>query len=515
MDNDARLVAASAAFMAALYVRMSTASQALSPQVQESCLRQYAASNAMHVVRVYLDAGHSGLKAAGRPGLAQLLTDVAGGEAGFGVLLLYDVSRWGRYQDADEAGFYEFVCRKAGIRLIYCAEQFANDGAPLSQLLKNIKRSMAAEYSRELSSKVFAAQRRLAALGFKQGGAATYGLRRIAVRADGSGSDILAPGERKPFRTDHVRYGGGDPAEIAMVRRIFRLYVVDGLTIAGIARLLNAEGVSHAGLAWSSYVVAGILRRGQYRGAAVYNLSTSRLASPVHCNPPEQWVRSEGALSAMVAPADGADADRVRRMRNGDDVPAILDALRLVHVRHGRVTHALLAAVPGMPGTRRLLRLFGSLSNACMLAGVVVPVRRPAALSAAAQTAMRNALAVRACAMAQTAGAHAQLLAGSGDRLLINGRCTVRLAIAACRRRVAGSRWRVALPQQLLGVAGTSFVLAGLLDTRNAAIERYALLPVVHGGQRAVHFGSGRYAKSLPLLFGSLEEVFGLPALAS
>jgi DNA invertase Pin-like site-specific DNA recombinase len=514
MRKDAQLRADGAEVTAALYVRMSTAGQALSPQVQEACLRQYAASKAMHVVRVYLDAGHSGLTAAGRPGLAQLLADVAAGDVGFGVLLLYDVSRWGRYQDADEAGFYEFICRKAGIRLIYCAEQFANDGEPLSQLLKNIKRSMAAEYSRELSSKVFGAQRRLATLGFKQGGAATYGLRRIAVRADGSGGDVLAPGERKPFRTDHVRHGLGDSSEIAVVRRIFRLYVNDGLTIAAIARLLNAESVPCAGTAWSDYAVAGILRRGPYRGAAVYNLSTSRLATPVHRHPPEQWVRSEGALPAMVTLAEGVDADRVRQMRNGEDVPAILEALRLVYARHGSVTHALLATVPGMPGARRLLRLFGSLSHACVQAGVAMPARRPAALPAAAQTAMRNALALRACSVAQTAGAQAQLLTGFDDRLLMNGWCNVRVTIAACRRRPAGSRWCLALPRQLLNVADVCFVLAGLLDTRNEAIERYALVPVAPGGRRAVYFGSGRYAKSLPLLFGSLEQVFGLPAPA-
>lgn len=515
MGKGTQMAATDSALTAALYVRMSTASQSLSPQVQECSLRQYAASNAMHVVRVYLDAGHSGLKAAGRPGLTQLLSDVAGGDAGFGVLLLHDVSRWGRYQDADEAGFYEFICRKAGIRLIYCAEQFANDGAPLSQLLKNIKRSMAAEYSRELSSKVFAAQRRLAALGFKQGGAATYGLRRIAVRADGSGGDELAVGERKPFRTDHVRHGLGNPDEIAVVRRIFRLYVNDGLTIAGIARLLNAEYVTCSGSVWNDYAVAGILRRGPYRGAAVYNRSTSRLASPVHRNPPDQWVRSEAALAAMVAPADGLRADRVRRMRNGDDLPAILEALRMVYASHGRVTHALLAAVPGMPGTRRLLRLFGSLSNACLQAGVAMPSRRPAALRAVAQTSLRNALAVRACSMAQAAGAQAQPLAGFDDRLLMNGWCRVRVAIAACRQRTAGSRWRVALPYESSGAASVGFVLAGLLDTRNQDVERYALIPVAPGGPSAVYFASGRNAKSLPLLFGSLEEVFGMPAPAS
>ncbi|MDR7048618.1 DNA invertase Pin-like site-specific DNA recombinase [Duganella sp. 3397] len=48
----------------------------------------------------------------------QLLADVAAGGTDFPVLLIYDVSRWGRYQVADEAGFYEFICRSAGIRVV-------------------------------------------------------------------------------------------------------------------------------------------------------------------------------------------------------------------------------------------------------------------------------------------------------------------------------------------------------------------------------------------------------------
>jgi DNA invertase Pin-like site-specific DNA recombinase len=54
-----------------------------------------------------------------------------------------------------------------GIRVEYCAEQFENDGSPVS--VKGVKRAMASEYSRELSAKIFAGQCRLIELGFQQG----------------------------------------------------------------------------------------------------------------------------------------------------------------------------------------------------------------------------------------------------------------------------------------------------------------------------------------------------------
>jgi hypothetical protein len=55
------------------------------------------------------------------------------------------VSRWGRFQDIDEAAHYEFLCRQAGVKVIYCGEQFENDGSIFSNLVKSLKRTMAAE----------------------------------------------------------------------------------------------------------------------------------------------------------------------------------------------------------------------------------------------------------------------------------------------------------------------------------------------------------------------------------
>ena len=55
------------------------------------------------------------------------------------VVLVYDVSRWGRYQDTDEAAHYEFLCKRAGVPIHYCAEQFPNDGSVPAAILKALK----------------------------------------------------------------------------------------------------------------------------------------------------------------------------------------------------------------------------------------------------------------------------------------------------------------------------------------------------------------------------------------
>ena len=111
----------------------------------------------------------------------ELLRLVASGAADFKQVLVYDVSRWGRFPDSDEAAHYEFLCKQAGIAVHYCAEQFENDNSTTSNLLKALKRVMAGEYSRELSVKIGTAQHRLMAMGFWQGGSAPFGMLRQLV----------------------------------------------------------------------------------------------------------------------------------------------------------------------------------------------------------------------------------------------------------------------------------------------------------------------------------------------
>src|SRR6185312_4754397 len=162
------------ALRAAQYVRVSTDFQRYSIENQAAVIATYARSHGISIVKTYRDAGESGLRLKNRTGLLRLLEDVQSGQADFGHILVYDVSRWGRFQDTDESAHYEFICKKAGIKVAYCAEQFDNDGTMMSSILKNLKRVMAAEYSRELSAKVHAGASRFARLGFRLGGQAGY-----------------------------------------------------------------------------------------------------------------------------------------------------------------------------------------------------------------------------------------------------------------------------------------------------------------------------------------------------
>lgn len=176
---------------------MSTEHQQYSTENQRERIREYATQRGLTIVRTYADEGKSGLKIDGRQALQELISDVENERADFDTILVYDVSRWGRFQDSDESAYYEYLCRRAGIQVLYCAEQFENDGSPVSTIVKGVKRAMAGEYSRELSAKVFAGQCRLIELGYRQGGPAGFGLRRVLIDQHGVIKAHLERGEHK------------------------------------------------------------------------------------------------------------------------------------------------------------------------------------------------------------------------------------------------------------------------------------------------------------------------------
>ena len=123
---------------AAAYVRTATENQD-SASNQMDAIRKYADRRGIQIVKEYSDAGKSGLSAKGHESLAEMIRDVQNGPINFSAILLYDVSRWGRFQDADESAHYEFICRRAGVSVHYCAEQFESEAIHVSMIVKCLK----------------------------------------------------------------------------------------------------------------------------------------------------------------------------------------------------------------------------------------------------------------------------------------------------------------------------------------------------------------------------------------
>jgi DNA invertase Pin-like site-specific DNA recombinase len=352
---------------------MSTDHQRYSIDNQSAAIREYARLRGIEVVRTYEDAGRSGLTFDGRQSLQRLLADVLGGAVDFQTILVYDVSRWGRFQDADEAAHYEYLCRRAGVGVEYCAEQFANDGGPFATVVKSIKRAMAGEYSRELSVKVFRSGARLAGLGQRQGGRPPYGMRRATRDEAGRIGSTLGRHERKSLETDHIVLVPGPRKEIRVVRKIFALYVANGLSRLQIAQWLNQREVpAPSARLWGHKSINRILENEAYIGRYVWNRRSCKLKTKVAKNDSDVWIRADGAFEPIVSQEMFEKARAIAKRHYGrltDD--ELIDCLRQLFERHGYLSKKLLLQQRNFPCTSTYALRFGSLYTAFARAGYV------------------------------------------------------------------------------------------------------------------------------------------------
>lgn len=493
---------------AAQYVRMSTEHQQYSTENQRDAIAEFAKVRGYDVVKTYADDGKSGLSMEGRASLRQMLADVESGTAPFKAILVYDVSRWGRFQDADESAYYEYVCKRAGIQVEYCMEQFANDGSPVSTIIKSVKRAMAGEYSRELSNKVFKGQCRLIQLGYRQGGPAGYGLRRMLIDVTGAPKGVLKRGEQKSLQTDRVILVPGPEEEVAIVRSIYDQFVKQGRSERTIADGLNAAGISSAcERPWTRSMVHQILSNEKYIGNNVYNRVSFKLKKKRVVNPPDIWVRGDGAFDGLVEPesffmARGIIQERHRHFSDDD----MLCRLRTLLAVHPELTGALIDETDGMPSSSAYRTRFGSLVNAYRLAGYT-PERNFEYLEVNRQLRqVHPQLLGDLIQDLQTMGATVERNDAS-DVLTINGLYSASLSLARYRSTAAGSpRWRFRMPEER--VADIHIVVR--MDPSNEQPADYYLLPSIDMELPDFRLSEFNGASIDTFRFESLEFFFGM-----
>ncbi|MBR1124544.1 recombinase family protein [Bradyrhizobium lablabi] len=471
------LVPPTSAGRAAQYVRMSTDHQRYSSQNQAATIAVYAAQHGLTIVRTYADEGRSGVVIKRRDGLIELINDVRFGRADFDHILVYDVSRWGRFQDVDESAYYEFTCRQAGIKVCYCAEEFDNDGSVIASIVKNLKRVMAAEFSRELSVKVHAGACRVAGLGFKQGGAVGYGLRRELVDEDRTSKGILEKGQRKHLQTDRVLIRPGSQGEQEIVAQIFRQFVVHRRSQAAIARLLNNERVpNHRGTPWSDTMIRNILSNENYIGNNIYNRKSFRLKLEKKRNPPELWVRAAGLFEPIVDRSIFRKAQvllKEQYVRLSDEV--LLSKLRSALQEKGRLSASILQAMDGMPSAALYAHRFGSLREAFRLVGYVNSERDFDYIDMRQQ--LDAELFKRASAIAMRIRALGAVAVFDAETKVMNVEARLSISLRFARYYLSATHAPGWLVNRRV-IEPASLILALRLDEENREVMDYFLLPL-------------------------------------
>ncbi|AOP92443.1 recombinase family protein [Enterobacter hormaechei] len=302
----------------AQYLRMSTDHQQYSLHNQPEYIKDYAEKNNMEIAYTYDDAGKSGVSIIGRHSLQQLLSDVEQKKIDIQAVLFYDVSRFGRFQNSDEAAYYSFLFERNGVDLIYCSEPIPTKDFPLeSSVILNIKRSSAAYHSRNLSEKVFIGQVNLIKLGYHQGGMAGYGLRRLLVDENGIAKEILGFRKRKSIQTDRVILIPGPKNEIKIVNSIYDLFIDDNMPEFIIAERLNEQNIpAENGTLWTRAKIHQILTNEKYIGNNIYNKTSSKLKSRLVKNPKNEWVRCDKAYKPIISKKKYNKAQEIIQLRS-------------------------------------------------------------------------------------------------------------------------------------------------------------------------------------------------------
>lgn len=454
---------------------MSTDHQKYSTENQSDAIRQYAEARGIEIVQTYADAGKSGLKIEGRDALRQLIDDVQAGNTDFKVVLVYDVSRWGRFQDADESAYYEHICRRSGISIQYCAEQFENDGSPVSTIVKGIKRAMAGEYSRELSTKVFGGQGRLIEKGYRQGGPAGFGLRRTLIDEHGTIKGILERGEHKSIQTDRVILTLGPAEEVNLVREIYQAFVHHGRNENEIAADLNERGIpTDLGRPWTRGTVHQLLINEKYVGDNVWNRRSFKLKKKRVRNAPDMWIRAQGAFEAIVE-RELFEAARTiidgRSFRLSDE--EMLQSLRQLYQQKGLLSGIVIDESESMPSSSAYSSRFGSLLRAYSLVGFT-PDRdyRYVEINRKLRKLHPEILSEVLAGLGSRGSAARQDL--QTDRVIVNGEFSLSVVIARCIQTSSGLlRWKLRFDTSL----APDITIVVRMDSANRAPFDYYLFP--------------------------------------
>jgi len=268
--------------------------ESLSIENQKLLLQNYVREQGWNLVETYVDDGYSGTNF-DRPAVQRMITDAKAGR--INLIIVKDLSRFGRnYIEIGQ--FTEYLFPSIGCRFIALGNGIDTQNQSVNNDMMGFLNLFNEFYSRDTSKKVRAVRKACAEQGMFMGTYAPYGYRKDPADPH----RLLVDEEYAP-----------------MARRIFELRC-GGMSFTGIARLLNAEGVTsptdlyyrqrgtgnprHVNHCWCATTVKQIIRSEIYIG----NMVNCKCGTVSYKNKkivqkdPEDWIRVEGTHAPLIAP---------------------------------------------------------------------------------------------------------------------------------------------------------------------------------------------------------------------
>ncbi|MEE9269757.1 MAG: recombinase family protein [Candidatus Krumholzibacteria bacterium] len=288
--------------LAASYLRRSTDRQEQSLETQRHHIKRYAADNGYEVVVEFVDDAVSGTSTRGRDAFQRLMADAQRSNCPFNYLIVYDLSRFGR-GTAYEVMAHIHALRQHGVRLLSVMDPLmGNDFDPM--VIAQVSTVSHSEVKKTAWKTIDGQLLRVNA-GWWMGGTPPFGYdlhyfdsagkrfmvvrylksgKKEILRPDGTTDRVLGQGDTiTRSKLDHAKLALSLAERVAIIQRIFRMYVFEDLGFKFIAQTLNEEGLrsprdgnwsknthSH----WSRGTIRSILINRHYVGDTVWNKRT-------------------------------------------------------------------------------------------------------------------------------------------------------------------------------------------------------------------------------------------------
>ncbi|CNG20570.1 resolvase family site-specific recombinase [Yersinia enterocolitica] len=353
----------------AQYLRMSTDHQQYSLFNQSQFIGKYASEHDLNIIHTYDDSGKSGVTANRRDAFHQLIDDVVREKINIKAVLVYDISRFGRFQSIDQFGYYTHQLKMHDVKIIYCANPITEDDNDYADFQLFIGRKEASSFSRNLSQKVFLGQANLASRGYHQGGPAGYGLRRMLVDENRKHKGILKYREWKSIQTDRIILVLGPDDEVAVVRWIYDQFINGSKPERVIASELSRTGIAaEHDTKWTRGKVHEVLTNEKYIGNNIYNKTSFRLKRRYIRNPEQDWIKCENAFDAIISPeiflqAQEIISNRSIHLSNEDLLCKLSDLLKV----RGKLSGIIIDEDDETPSSSIYRKRFGGLLQAYQL----------------------------------------------------------------------------------------------------------------------------------------------------
>jgi DNA invertase Pin-like site-specific DNA recombinase len=355
----------------AYYRHSAQDKQEYSVEIQQEHVRKFASDHGIEIIKEFADRGITGVVVKDRDAFNEMIqVYVEGGKEKFDYVLVFDVSRWGRFQDGDESAHYTWLCSSRGVKVVFSTMGFQKENDLFYGVYLNFERWRAARYSQELSGKVWKGCSKIASYGYWAGGMAPYGMQRLLLDEQKSPVRVLVRGEHKAIHNQRTTLKPGDEDEVDTIREIFKSFVHKHRPPDAIADTLNQRQILSPGKrTWTRSAVYSILRNEIYAGTMVWNKTSQKLNTKSINNSPADWVRTEAAFQPIVSMQVFTQAQQIihnaeealRRKYSDADMLSRLDAL---YRQYGTINHGLIASTDEMVSPARYIRRFHSLNMA-------------------------------------------------------------------------------------------------------------------------------------------------------